>query len=115
MNINKTTELIRQWHHQRKITVNGNSITQSVKLGEEFGELCSGIVRGNKALIADSLGDMYVVMVATAELEGLDISECIDLAYQEIKSRTGYLNEKGNFIKDEDSWWRLALFVINRV
>ena len=96
------TTAIKKWHYERKITINGNSSTQTIKLGEEFGELCSGIVRKDKDLIKDSIGDMYVVMVAIAELEGLDIKECINTAYSELKDRRGYLNELGNFIKDTE-------------
>ena len=95
------TKQISNWHRDRKITINGNSNTQTIKLGEEYGELCSGIVRGDKDLIKDSIGDMYVVMIAIAELEGMTIQECISNAYDEIKDRKGYLNEDGIFIKKE--------------
>ena len=95
------TKQISNWHRDRKITINGNSNTQTIKLGEEFGELCSGIARGDKDLIKDSIGDMFVVMVAIAELEGMTIQECIANAYDEIKDRKGYLNEDGIFIKEE--------------
>jgi len=99
--MNILTRWIKDWHEDRKITTNGNSLTQTVKLGEEMGELCAAIVRGDKDNIVDSLGDMYVVMVAIAELEGFQISECVYHAYAEIKDRKGYLNEQGNFIKEE--------------
>jgi len=92
---------IRGWHEDRKITSNGNSMTQTVKLLEEAGELAGGIVRNDKEIIKDSIGDMVVVLVAIAELEGLDFDECIHHAYNEIKDRKGYLNEHGNFIKEE--------------
>ena len=93
---------ISQWHKDRKITINGSSAVQTIKLGEEYGELCSGIVRGNKDLIKDSIGDMVVVLVAIAELEGFTFNECVEAAYEEIKDRKGYLNEMGNFIKEGD-------------
>ncbi len=99
--IDNLTRQIEKWHHDRKITVNGNSLTQTVKLGEEFGELCAGIVRKDKRLVIDSIGDMYVVLVAIANLEHLDIEDCIQDAYDEIKHRKGHLNELGNFIKEE--------------
>ena len=95
------TKQISNWHRDRKITINGNSNTQTIKLGEEFGELCSGIVRGDKDLIKDSIGDMFVVMVAIAELENMTIEECVADAYAEIKDRKGFLNEDGIFIKEE--------------
>jgi len=102
MKIDDLITRIKLWHYQRKITTNGNSLTQTVKLGEEYGELCSGIVRQDKELIADSIGDMIVVMVAIAELEGLELKNCIESAYDEIKDRKGYLNEHGNFIREKE-------------
>ena len=99
--MNKVIQKISDWHKARKITINGNSNTQTVKLGEEYGELCSGIVRGDKALIKDSLGDMITVMVAIAELEGMTLTECVESSYDEIKDRRGYLSEDGVFIKEE--------------
>lgn len=98
--IGELTELIGIWHFDRKITINGNSATQTIKLGEEFGELCAGIARGDIAEIKDALGDMYVVMVAVARLEGLELEQCIDSAYDEIKDRKGYLTTDGVFIKE---------------
>ncbi len=95
------TKQISNWHRDRKITINGNSNTQTIKLGEEYGELCSGIVRGDKDLIKDSIGDMVVVLVAIAELEGMTLEECVKSSYQEIKDRKGYLNFDGVFIKEE--------------
>ncbi len=95
------TRQISDWHRARKITINGNSNTQTIKLGEEYGELCSGIVRGDKDLIKDSIGDMVVVLVAIAELEGMTLEECVKSSYDEIKDRKGYLNKDGIFIKEE--------------
>jgi NTP pyrophosphatase (non-canonical NTP hydrolase) len=100
--MDKVWNLTKQWHKDRKITINGNSLTQTVKLGEEFGELCSAIVRGNKELIKDSIGDMLVVLTAIAELENLDLKECWYSAYEEIKDRKGVLASNGNFIKEND-------------
>jgi NTP pyrophosphatase (non-canonical NTP hydrolase) len=99
------TELVNKiskWHLDRQITVNGSSLTQTVKLGEEFGELCSAIVRGDKDLIKDSIGDMVVVLVAIAELEGTSITECVKDAYNEIKDRKGKLLPNGTFVKEEE-------------
>ena len=59
-------------------------------------------MRQDKAEIRDSLGDMVVVMVAIAELEGMYLNDCIQDAYDEIKDRKGHLNELGNFIKESN-------------
>lgn len=98
--MNELTKKISDWHKDRKITINGNSTSQVVKLTEELGELCSGIVRGDKDLIKDSIGDMIVVLIAIAELEGMTLEECVTGAYDEIKDRKGYLSEDGVFIRE---------------
>ena len=102
MTLDKYTELIKQWHKDNRITVNGNSITQTVKLGEEYGELCSGIIRGKKDLTADSLFDIWVVLVAIAELENIDIYQAFADGWDEIKHRKGFLTKQGNFVKSTD-------------
>ena len=102
MDANTFITKVKQWHKDRKITINGNSLTQTVKLGEEYGELCSGIVRDNKEVIADSIADMVVVLVAIAELEDLQLEQCFQDTWDEIKDRKGFLNEAGNFIREGD-------------
>jgi len=100
--IDELVVLIDKWHKDRKITINGNVQTQTIKLIEEFGELGEAIVKKDHAGVKDSLGDMFVVMVAIAKLSNTNMNECIDIAYNEIKDRTGYLNSLGNFIKDDN-------------
>lgn len=96
------TENIRDWHADRKITVNGNSITQCGKLVEELSELILAIQRKDKPEVIDAIGDMYVVMVAIAELEGTSMYESIESAYIEIKDRRGVLDAAGNFIREKN-------------
>ena len=100
--MNKLTSNIESWHAARLITVNGNSVTQFGKLIEEASELLLAIQRKDSKEIKDALGDMYVVMVAIAKLEDTNIGECIELAFNEIKDRTGHLDKSGNFIKDKE-------------
>lgn len=59
--IKMTTELIKQWAIERNLhTADPNK--QFDKLIEEYGELINGLNKGNKDLIVDSIGDMYVVL-----------------------------------------------------
>jgi len=98
--IDDLDQLISKWHYDRKITINGNSVTQVGKLIEEMSELLLAIQRKDKPEVIDALGDLYVVMVAIAELEGTNMHQSIDSAYEEIKDRTGHLDIAGNFIRD---------------
>ena len=72
---------------------------QFMKLSEEVGELANAILKGNKIEQIDALGDIKVVITILAEQLGFDIDECEEIAYQEIKNRTGK-TINGTFIKD---------------
>lgn len=100
--MNELYELTKQWHRDRKITINGKAETQLMKLVEELGEVAAAMARNKRDGVIDGLGDMLVVMVALAELSNASLLECWYQAYQEIKDRNGYLAENGNFIKEAD-------------
>jgi len=72
---------------------------QFMKLSEEVGELANAILNRNKIEQIDALGDIKVVITILAEQLGFDIDECEEVAYQEIKNRTGK-TINGTFIKD---------------
>ena len=92
--------LIEQWATDRNLHT-ADSSKQALKLGEEYGELCEGLAKGKTDLIKDALGDMFVVMVILAMQEDLDIKECIEMAYNEIKDRKGKMID-GFFVKESD-------------
>ena len=94
------TELIKKWATDRNVT-NGDTKSQMVKLLEEAGELAEGINKNKQDLIIDSIGDVYVVLVILCMQLGLDINDCIKVAYEEIKDRKGKL-VNGLFVKEED-------------
>lgn len=100
MNIQKTTELIKQWARDRHLDVSDPN-KQALKLGEEFGELCQGLAKGNRDLIIDSIGDMYVVMTILSMQLGVNVEDCIETAYNEIKDRKGKMIN-GVFVKESD-------------
>ena len=91
-------DLIRQWAQERGIYDKGNSHTQYVKLMEEAGELAQGLLKKDGYEIKDAIGDMVVVLTNLAALEGMQIENCIDAAYNEIANRTGTMLN-GTFVK----------------
>jgi len=91
-------ELIRQWAHVRGIYDKGNSHTQYVKLMEEAGELAQALLKKDSHEIKDAIGDMVVVLTNLAALEGMQIENCIESAYNEIKGREGKMTN-GTFVK----------------
>lgn len=98
--IQELTDKIRTWGIMRGLD-QGDRARQVNKLGEEYGELCRGVNKGNKDEIVDALGDMYVVMVQVAMQHGTSIEHCISSAYEEIKDRKGKM-VNGVFVKEVD-------------
>src|SRR5690606_33336956 len=100
MDLNKLTELIRNWAEDRNLhTADPNK--QALKLGEEFGELCEGLAKGNVNLAIDAIGDMYVDLPILSMQLGVDIEGCLKIACDEIKDRKGKMVD-GVFVKEAD-------------
>jgi len=99
-NLNPTHfDLIREWADERGLYEKGDPKTQALKLVEEVGETCRAILKENDSGAIDGIGDCVVVLTNLAELLGISIEECIDKAYNEIKDRTGKM-DNGTFKKD---------------
>jgi NTP pyrophosphatase (non-canonical NTP hydrolase) len=50
--------------------------------------------------IKDGVGDVLVCLIIYCALRDIDLSQCLELAYEEIKDRTGTLLPNGTFVKD---------------
>ena len=98
VNLTNYFPLIREWAKDRGIYDKGNSHTQYVKLMEEAGELAEALLKNDKYEIKDAIGDMVVVLTNLAVLEGMQIENCIESAYNEIANRKGKM-ENGTFVK----------------
>ena len=92
-------ECIRMWADERGLYDKGDPKTQYIKLMEETGEIGRARLKDDTAEIIDGIGDAVVVLTNLAELAGTSIEDCIDLAYDEIKNRTGKMSN-GTFKKD---------------
>jgi len=90
---------IRLWAEDRGLYHKGDPKTQTLKLMEEAGEICRAVLKKDEEQIIDGIGDCVVVLTNLAHLAGTSIEECIDAAYNEIKDRTGKMNN-GTFKKD---------------
>ena len=98
--MNEVTKKIQQWAIDRNLHT-ADPTKQTIKLGEEFGELCQGIAKGNHEQVVDSIGDMYVVMTILSMQLEIDIEDCVNAAYEEIKDRKGKM-VNGVFVKEAD-------------
>ena len=63
-----TLDKVKQWFIDRDLENGGRLDKQSLKLSEEFGELCAGYLKKNEKLTKDSIGDCAVVIVGLALL-----------------------------------------------
>ena len=92
-------DLIREWAEERGLYLHGDPKTQTLKLMEEAGEICRAVLKDNQDDVIDGIGDCVVVLTNLAELHGVTIEHCIGVAYDEIKNRTGKM-DNGTFKKD---------------
>ena len=92
-------ELIREWAKERGLYDKCDTKTQTLKLMEEAGEICRAVLKNDREAIIDGIGDCVVVLTNLAELNDMSIEECIRYAYDEIKNRTGKM-DNGTFKKD---------------
>lgn len=96
------TELdVIRWAEKRGIIENSDSKTQLLKAVSEIGELADAIIKRDRPAIIDGLGDVLVCLIVVGAIEDLDLTRCLESAYEQIKDRKGYLNKDGVFVKDE--------------
>jgi NTP pyrophosphatase (non-canonical NTP hydrolase) len=100
MSYSATEMKIIQWGEARGIIQNSTAAAQAIKTHEEVMELRDAIRTNNRAAMADAYGDILVTLVMGAAIADLDLQTCFELAYQEIKDRTGSLNADGLWVKD---------------
>jgi len=100
MSFEQTEKQVIKWAEDRKILPNSTSQTQLLKTMSELGELADAIIKGDRAGIIDGLGDVLVTLIIVAAKEDLNLVACLEVAYDEIKDRTGTMMPNGVFVKD---------------
>ena len=73
-----TIDKVKQWFIDRDLENGGRLDKQSLKLSEEFGELCAGYLKKNEKLTKDSIGDCAVVIVGLALLIKEDVQKIFE-------------------------------------
>ena len=94
------TGQIEQWAIERGLH-NADPSKQMLKLMEEVGELAEGLAKDNPDAVQDAIGDAYVVLTILSMQLGMDIRQCVKMAYNEIKDRKGRM-VNGVFVKESD-------------
>ena len=90
---------VQQWAIDRNLVEGSNAKSQFHKLIQECGELSDSICKGKNA--SDDIGDIMVVLIIMCQQLGLDLTECLAVAYNDIKDRKGIMRD-GVFIKEAD-------------
>jgi len=89
---------VKQWHHDRNLIEGSTDLQQfNGKLLEEVKELETNILLSKP--IADDIGDILVVLINIATRNNLGLSECLRVAYDDIKDRKGKMVD-GVFVKE---------------
>lgn len=92
---------IRCWAEARNLIAGSTPEKQFIKLVEEIGELANGLAKGRMTEAMDGIGDAVVVLTILAAQLGVEIEDCIEAAWLEIKDRKGRMID-GVFVKEAD-------------
>ncbi len=97
--LNQTQNQILQWATEKGIFEHGTVNAQFFKLIEEATELRMELISGNLERQKLEFGDVLVVLTILAQMLNTSFEECIYLAHEKNKNRTGRM-ENGTFVKD---------------
>jgi len=91
---------IIQWAEARRIIPNSTPETQLLKAVSEMGELADATIKNDQEAIVDSVGDVMVCLVNYCALQDINLVDCMEVAYDQIKNRRGTLLPNGLFVKE---------------
>ena len=94
-----TIQLVEQWAEEKGILSKATPLTQAIKTQEEVNELYRAILDDNRDEIKDAIGDIMVTLIVQCKMQGMDLQDCLESAYNVIKNRTGKM-VGGIFVKD---------------
>lgn len=110
-----------EWASEKEILEKATPLAQANKTLEEVNELLFALTLRDKLFVSeinssldensskifnandevkDAFGDILVTIIIGAKMNGLNITDCLESAYNVIKNRTGKM-ENGQFKKDK--------------
>lgn len=103
--MNNLITKINHWADKRSLKQADPKI-QWMRITEEVGEIRDVLLKPTKfpepqAALKDAIGDTLVTIIVLAHQLDLDVTECLSIAYEEIKNRKGKM-VNGTFVKKED-------------
>ena len=91
---------IIRWAEARKIIPNSNPESQLLKAVSEMGELADATIKKDREAVIDAVGDVMVCLINYCALQDINLVDCMEVAYDQIKNRRGTLLPNGIFQKD---------------
>ncbi|AZF89038.1 hypothetical protein CHPC642_0045 [Streptococcus phage CHPC642] len=96
---------INHWADERNLKQADPKI-QWMRVTEEVGEIRDVLLKPTKftdpqMALKDAVGDTLVTIIVLAHQLDLDVTECLNIAYEEIKNRKGKMIN-GTFVKEDD-------------
>jgi NTP pyrophosphatase (non-canonical NTP hydrolase) len=91
---------IIRWAEARRIVPNSTPQVQLLKAVSELGELADATIKGEKEEAMDAVGDVMVCLINYCALQDINLVDCMELAYDQIKNRKGTLLANGVFVKE---------------
>ena len=98
--MNQLVKQVEEWSKNKGLD-KADSSKQFLKVTEEVGEVAAALARNDKDALRDGIGDVVVTLIILAQQNDMDLYECLNCAYEEIKGRTGKM-VNGVFIKQSD-------------
>jgi NTP pyrophosphatase (non-canonical NTP hydrolase) len=93
-------DAIQDWAIERNLYANSTPLQQTFKTQEELLELREAIVEGDINEVKDAIGDIIVTLVNIGFYYKLDLMQCAEHSYNEIKDRKGKM-VNGTFVKED--------------
>ena len=100
MNYSQLEIEILRWSEARRIIPNSTPRAQFLKAVSEMGELADALNKNDMDGIKDGVGDVLVCLINMCALLDINMTDCLQLAYNEIKDRKGTLLPNGVFVKE---------------
>ncbi|HAP5650560.1 TPA: hypothetical protein IU076_000508 [Enterococcus faecalis] len=98
--MDKLVKLVEEWAKEKRLD-KAEPEKQMLKVIEEVGEVGASLARNNENDLRDGIGDVVVTLIILAMQNNMDLYECLNQAYSEIKNRQGKM-VNGVFVKEAD-------------
>ncbi|OFA12371.1 nucleoside triphosphate pyrophosphohydrolase [Enterococcus faecalis] len=98
--MDELVKLVEEWAKEKHLDT-AEPEKQMLKVIEEVGEVGAALARNNENDLRDGIGDVVVTLIILAMQNNMDLHECLNQAYCEIKNRQGKM-VNGVFVKEAD-------------